>query len=331
MSPSSSILPSRTARVLPPLLSLLYPLLVWCVTSITPAALPLTLAPALISLLYLLRFATIGSHPRATGIAYFAVGSPALYSFLGGWLDFQSALPFRANSVWIVLWILLALLAATEPHNASSTSNESPSQTTDSQTLPFAHGLSAAGITVFALFHMTNHLAGLAGGETHLAVMHSFRKVYRFPAIELLLGALILFQIVSGIYLLFRRRRARDWFEVLQGASGAYLVLFFASHLSAVLRTRYLYHVDTNWIWLTGANFLKDAWSARLVPYYFLGIIALGVHGSCGIRAVLVKHNKPGFGTFLFWTLSSAAVVVSAAIMFALIRGSLGSSFQPRY
>jgi hypothetical protein len=317
--------PSRTIRLLPPLLCLLYPLLVWSVSAISAAALPLTLAPTVVAVFYLMRYAVDGTFPRATGIAYFAAGSPALYTFLGGWLDFQSSVPFRANSVWIVLWTLLAILVAAEKPA------QRPQHIDHSQVLPFAHGLSAAGISLFAAFHMTNHLAGLAGGQAHLTVMQSFRKVYRIPALELLLGTLILFQVLSGIYLLFRRKTARDRFEVLQGASGAYVALFFASHLSAVIRTRYLQHVDTNWIWLTSANLLKDAWSSRLVPYYFLGIVALGTHGSCGLRAVLIKHNKPKLAAFFFWSVSAAAILVASAIMFGLVRASLSGTSQPSY
>lgn len=316
---------SRAIRLLPPLFCFVYPLLIWCSSTVSVGALPFTLAPTVVAVLFLLRFAPAAGYPRATSVAYFAAGSPALYTFLGGWLDFQSTVPFHANSLWIGLWILLTISVAAERPS------ESPNTTSNSQILPFLHGLSAAGITLFAVFHMTNHLAGLAGGETHLAVMQSFRKVYRIPVVELLLAVLILFQVSSGLYLLIRRKTARDRFEALQGASGAYVALFFASHLSAVVRTRYLQHVDTNWVWLTSANLLKDAWSARLVPYYFLGIIALGVHGSCGLRAVFIKHDKVKFATASFWLFTSAAVLVAAAIMFGLVRGSLGGSFQPSY
>jgi hypothetical protein len=58
----------------------------------------------------------------------------------------------------------------------------------------------------------------------------------------------------------------------------------FASHVSAVVRARYLQHIDTNWIWLTADNLLTDPWSVRLVPYYFIAVVAPAVHGGCGLR-----------------------------------------------
>jgi succinate dehydrogenase/fumarate reductase cytochrome b subunit len=147
---------------------------------------------------------------------------------------------------------------------------------------------------MFAVFHIANHLMGVFGGEVHMAVMRLLRLVYRQLAIEVVLLGSILFQVASGSILLFRKtlHSSPGWIEILQNASGAYLMLFFASHVSAVLRARYLHHIDTNWIWLTADNLLKDPWSVRLVPYYFIGMLALAVHGACGLRWVLLGHGQ---------------------------------------
>ena len=74
----------------------------------------------------------------------------------------------------------------------------------------------------------------------------------------------------------------------LQRISGAYLAVFLMSHFSAVARARYLRHSDTNWTWLTSYNLLTDKWSARLTPYYRLGIVALSLHAACAVRFVLI-------------------------------------------
>jgi succinate dehydrogenase/fumarate reductase cytochrome b subunit len=48
--------------------------------------------------------------------------------------------------------------------------------------------------------------------------------------------------------------RAREWFSTLQIATGTYLMVFLASHVSAVFRARLLRNRDTDWTWLAGAS-----------------------------------------------------------------------------
>jgi hypothetical protein len=96
---------------------------------------------------------------------------------------------------------------------------------------------------------------------------------------------------MSGSVLLFRRMRrpAMGWIEILQNASGAYLLLFFASHISAVLRTRYLQHIDTNWIWLTADNLLTfqavQTSPSRSLPVLKISPVARGFGLRQGSRA----------------------------------------------
>ena len=295
-------------RIAPAVLGLIYPALVWSVHEVSPFALVLTLlAPA--ACLYAASVLSNGNrYPWATRLAYFGVGAPALYTFLGGWLDSQKWLPFGADGVWVVLWCGLVVLTIVERPAPIEVGAVRPAK------LAFAHGISAAVITTFAVFHLANHLTGVLSGDMHLAVMRHLRLVYRQPAIEVVLGACVLFQVGSGSVLLFRRtsRSSKGWIEILQNASGAYLMLFFASHISAVLRTRYLQHIDTNWIWLTADNLLTDAWSVRLVPYYFLGVLALAVHGACGLRWVLTGHNQPRMADRVFFTTIAAGGLTTA-------------------
>jgi succinate dehydrogenase/fumarate reductase cytochrome b subunit len=179
----------------------------------------------------------------------------------------------------MVLWAAAAIAVVVErPHHA-------PPRVSPSRRLAMTHGLSATLITLFALVHLTNHLAGLNGGETHVAIMHALRKVYRHPLIEPVLLAAVAFQVASGTVLLWRKiARSTGWVDTLQTASGAYLMMFFLSHVSAALRARYLRGIDTNWAWASGRELLTDPWSARLAPYYFLAVIAFGVHAACGLR-----------------------------------------------
>ena len=306
-------------RIAPALIGLLYPVLVWSVHAVSPFALALTLIAPAVCLSMAFRLARENHYRLATMVAYFGVGAPALYSFLGGWLDSQRWLPYRANGVWVVLWCWLVVLTIFERSSAIGAVAVRPAK------LAYAHGISAAVITAFALFHLANHLTGVLGGEAHMAVMRHLRTVYRQPAIEIVLLNCVLFQVGSGMVLLLRRTRrpAKEWIEVLQNASGAYLMLFFASHISAVLRTRYLQHTDTNWIWLTADNLLTDPWSVRLVPYYFLGVLALAVHGACGLRWILLGLGKQRIGDRTFLVTVAAGGLAALVIMIALVLGSM--------
>ena len=306
-------------RVSSPLIGLIYPVLVWSVHAISPFALVLTLLAPALCLFLAFWLAKENLYRFATTVAYLGVGAPALYSFLGGWLDSQRWLPYRANGVWAILWCGLVLLTLFERPESIEYTGVRPAR------LAFAHGISAAVIMTFAVFHLANHLGGILGGEIHMAIMRHLRVVYRQLVVETVLISCVLFQVGSGLVLLLRRTRrsASGWIEVLQNATGVYLILFFASHLSAVMRTRYIHHTDTNWIWLTADNLLTDSWSVRLVPYYFLGVLALAVHGACGLRWVLSQHGKQLLANRAFFASIAAGALTALVAITALVLGSL--------
>src|SRR5207253_2192809 len=97
------------------------------------------------------------------------------------------------------------------------------------------HGLTALALLLFLLPHVTNHVTGIWSAATHVHVMKALRRVYRNPVVEPLLVAVVLFQIGSGVVLLWRRTaRTSDLFGTLQTAAAAYLAVFLSSHLTAV-------------------------------------------------------------------------------------------------
>jgi succinate dehydrogenase/fumarate reductase cytochrome b subunit len=223
--------------------------------------------------------------------------------------------PFGSLGVWLVLWPTLVVVAArSRPHAVAATA-PSPRR------LAVAHGVSAAVIVAFAVPHLVNHLAGLLGGDAHIAMMTALRRVYRHPAIEPVLLAAAAFQVGSGAWLLRRKlARAEGWLDALQTTSGAYLLAFLLSHVSAALRARLLRGVDPNWNWLSGGELLTDPWSVRLAPYYFLAVIALGIHAGCGLCAVLRGHRVTLRSTVILAIVGSLAAAVSALIMLGLFR-----------
>jgi succinate dehydrogenase/fumarate reductase cytochrome b subunit len=311
---------SRLTRTLPPIAALAYPGLIWCGPALGSLFLVIAMAVPLVGLLIGHRL-DHRRYPYAHWIAFAVVGTPALYSFLGGWLDGVHIAALKGLPVWMVIWGVSTGIAIWE---RPAQAQDRALQPAHSLLLPFVHGVSAVLIACFAVFHLANHFAGLWGGEAHLAIMHALRPFYRSSVVEPLLLGCIGFQLLTGAVLLKRKiAYAGSWVDTLQVASALYLVIFFFSHLSAVLRARYLQHTDTNWTWLTSANLLTDPWSARLAPYYFLGVIALGVHGGAGVRRVMLNHGRSmRLADTTFYAVVAGSAVLSAAIMVGLIRGS---------
>lgn len=310
---------SRLIRTFPSLAALAYPALIWCGPAISPVFLLFSMAVPLLGLFIGHRL-DHRLYPRARWIAFAVVATPPLYSLLGGWLDFQRAVPFKGLHVWIVVWLAFACIAFWERTSNRPTEDV---HRAPQRRLALAHGISAVLITLFAAAHLFNHFAGLWGGEQHTAIQQALRLAYRNPIIETVLLVSIAFQLISGVLLLKRKLpRVVQWIDSLQAAAALYLVLFFLSHLSAVLRARFLRHKDTNWTWLTADSLLTDPWSARLAPYYFLAVIALGIHGAAGIRHIMLSHGRSmQLADRSFYVTATGAAVLSACIMTALIRG----------
>jgi len=308
--------PPALLRAIAPLSALTYPGLIWCGAHLSPAFLALSLAVPATGLAAAHLAAVRGASPLVRWVAHLAVASPPLFALLGGWLDFQRALPLHSVGVWLALWSSLTVATLLDRRLAA------PPMQPPRRRLVAAHAMSGAAVALFASAHLANHLAGLFGGDVHTAVMRVLRAGYRNPLIEPALLTAVGFQIASGAWLLAGKlRRLPDRFDTLQTATAAYLIIFFASHVSAVLRARLLRHTDTDWTWLSGGELLSDPWSARLVPYYFLAVIALAVHVACGLRAAaLARGGSAARAKKLVISLGVAALLASSLILFGLFR-----------
>jgi hypothetical protein len=317
----------RALRLEPPLVALAYPAILWCGPRFSPV---FVAASLVVPLLGLVAAARVDGRraPRARAIAHLVVAAPPLFSLLGGWLDFQHAVPLDSLRVWIPLWSGLAVVAAVERPGSPTaigedgaiggTRSSARSGRGDSSTgamsrptasprrVAVAHGISAAVVTLFAL--------------PHLAIMTALRRVYRHSLVEPVVLAAVAFQVASGAWLLRGKlARAAGWLGALQTTSGAYLLVFFLSHVSAALRAR-VRGVDPNWNWLAGGELLSDPWSVRLVPYYFLAVVALGLHAGCGLHTVLRGHRIAVRGPALLAIVTGLAAVASALILIGLFR-----------
>jgi hypothetical protein len=143
------------------------------------------------------------------------------------------------------------------------------------------HRLSGITIASFLLLHITNHLFALGGPSLHISVMKLFRHVYRFPPVEVLLLTCVLFQIVSGITLLFKKGVLRQpFYVVIQIASGLYLSFFMIYHVRAVMLGRFVWNVNTDFYFAAG---VANRYPEKLffIPYYALSLVCAFAHIAC--------------------------------------------------
>ncbi len=162
------------------------------------------------------------------------------------------------------------------------------------------HRASAIALALFIGFHLFNHGLLFAGVKSHIAFMDALRPYYRGVLGHGVLLALIVWQMGSGAVQLWRGRGRRSGFVArAQAVSGAYLLLFLAVHVSAVLSGRSV-GVDTNIYFAIAGYYNGMAWF--FVPYYWLAIAALFTHLGCAA----------------YWNIP-ASIKVKQAVLFALM------------
>jgi hypothetical protein len=310
---SLSLPEGRLGFYLAPVAALIYPATLWSfhlsvnafetgervLASITAASISLALAFVLPGLVLLVALYLAGINEpnalqlRARKVAFLAVAAPTIFVFLGVLL-FMAGNPVPDGVVWAVIW-----MAAIGFVCYGSSAKAEPRETVPAQrtsTIRVTHGISAAAIILlFLALHISNHLLGLIGAETHAAFMKMARHLYRAKAIEPVLVALLLFQAASGIWLSFKYMGERmDRFRAFQIASGIYLAFYVVGHMDSVfILARTFLGIDTDWAFATGApqGLIRDPWNIRLVPHYWLGVFFVLSHLSSGLRVVLLAHG----------------------------------------
>lgn len=170
------------------------------------------------------------------------------------------------------------------------------------------HRVGGAILAVFVAVHVANHLAALAGVDAHVRFMERARLVYRRPAVEAVLLLCVVLQAASGLRMLWRgRQRRRGAVAWLQAGSGAYLAMFLAIHVGAVLAGR-VGGLDTNF-YFAAAGLHVWPFVLFFVPYYFLAVAALFVHLGCALRR----------GWVVVALASGGGIVVAGAIVAVLM------------
>jgi len=160
-------------------------------------------------------------------------------------------------------------------------------------TLKKLHHLSGIIIASFLLLHLTNHLFALGGPALHIAVMNLFRHVYRFLPVEIVLLICVVFQIISGVTLVFRKIFLKQpLYVIIQIVSGLYLSFFMVFHVRAVMLGRYQWNVDTNFYFAAG---VANNYPSKLffIPYYTLSLVCVFAHIACAHYIIgIEKINK---------------------------------------
>ena len=186
------------------------------------------------------------------------------------------------------------------------------------------HRASALVIGLYALAHLANHLAAVVSVASHIAFMDKVRLVTRVPALEALLLACVLFQAVSGLVLVARRRgQRRALFDRLQAISGLYLAFFLLVHVSSVLAGRILQGVDTNFHF-AAAGLHVAPFQFFFFPYYGLAVLAFGVH-----LAAAFHYLARGRVGSLARTRIAGAGIAAALLLSGLILAAFGGMLHP--
>jgi hypothetical protein len=129
-------------------------------------------------------------------------------------------------------------------------------------------------------------LFALGGPAMHIAVMKWFRYVYRFLPVEVLLLICVIFQIISGVALVFKKRFLKEPLcVIIQVVSGLYLSFFMVYHVRAVMLGRYQWHMDTDFYFAAG---VANNYPSKLffIPYYTLSLVCVFAHIACAHYAI---------------------------------------------
>ena len=182
------------------------------------------------------------------------------------------------------------------------------------------HRAAGAVLAVFLVVHVANHLAALAGVDAHIRFMDAARRVYRQPVVEVVLLLCVALQVASGLRMVWAgRQRRRGVLAWLQAGSGAYVALFLAIHVVAVLAGR-AGGLDTNF-YFAAAGLHVWPFVLFFVPYYFLAVAALFVHLGCALRR----------GGAVVMGFSAVGIVVAGLIVAALVGITIPVEIPAKY
>lgn len=146
-------------------------------------------------------------------------------------------------------------------------------------TIKRLHYFSGIILSLFIGLHLFNHFWSIFGPNSHIALMESLRVVYRNPVIEGVLLLAVIIQIISGLSLLFfkKRKSLTGFYDKLQLWTGMYIAFFLLIHVGAVLTGRFILKLDTNFYFgVAGLNTFP--FNLFFIPYYGLAVLSFFGH-----------------------------------------------------
>ncbi len=259
---------------------------------------------------------------RARRFAHLAFASPSLFVLIGV-IFYMLHLSNGDYVFWAILWLgviaVIGYAGRTDVALAGTITRTAP------RWLRMSHGFSALAILlIFLAWHLLNHMTAFLSMDANQAMMKVLRKWYRSELVQPLLVALFVFQVCSGLILLWRATAVKsDFLRTLQTVTGAFLAVFITSHLNAVfVLGRQFSDVDTTFLWAAGAptGLLPDAWNVRLIPHYSLAVWWVITHLGLGLRIVLLGYGvSPTVANRVAWGTAGLGLVVASIITAALM------------
>lgn len=324
---TASTLSQRLWALIPLGATLLYP---WLLNGFHAAVAPASAAPSIM----LAGLALIGAFfvpvagffcawkmpgpPALRRLGYAAVMAPTLYVFMGV-LSYMVKARIADEVLWTMLWLILGGIAFVAPPPVAGAGSGKVSR------WRVTHGVTATIIVLFVLFHLVNHLFGLAGYAVHDAVRELGEAIYRMPVLEPLLALLLVFQTITGVRLFWHwSSTQQDFFRTVQLASGLFLAVYVIGHMDSVfVFARSYLETTTSFAWAAGAptGIVLDAWNIRLLPHYLLGVFFVLVHLACGARVVALAHGLTSRTANRLWAVAVIASLALAVLIILIMTG----------
>lgn len=194
-------------------------------------------------------------------------------------------------------------------------------------TLKKAHYFSGLMLIGFIIGHLLNHMMIFFSAEAHLQFMDAYRKIYRFLPVELLLISSVLFQVISGVRLIWLKWNQVEFiWDRLQIISGMYFIYFLVAHPAAVLAGRYVMKLDTN-LYYGAAVLNVNPLLYFFVFHYGLAIIAFFTHVACVHRKRMDRYCSAQQATYQSMFMIGVGIVLSVLLVYNM----MGIFIPPEY
>lgn len=194
------------------------------------------------------------------------------------------------------------------------------------------HRITGIMIAVFVSAHLFNHAMAWFGIETHREIMEALRNIYRQPVVEILLVVGFGFQVYSGLKQVknLKKKNPITFNERIQIYSGVVFAFFIVQHIPAVLFQREYFKLDTDF-YFAARVVLEAPFQFYFVPYYFLGMMAFGVHVAATHRKKVAESGKWEKADFQAVLIILFFLIVTGIIFYTFMGGRFPIAIPHEY